>query len=428
MLSRNATLFLIIACSYWFSVLVFLEIRYYLISSHYFRESFSDFASLGIMLSFPIALLLTGIGMGQNREQLRKTGAVLLAVVAASWICSDVYYQYMYFHRQPTELREEEFNLVRHIVQHWLIYVPTLAFLLAGILLAGNNRRNHRKAAVWLIAGAIPYLFSLFFSNVENIVFNYLMGERYGQLEQTEWIKNLEHILRLLMVAFPLAILVAGISLLKNLPMQKAASEEEMVESIDTQYVPETRETPVPAVIDWLRWYLLAAIPFAGIILLGMWAVDRRKPIRSNWSMALFLARFLTSTLTSLLVVPYFLLELFEDLAPVYFVTTLVFHLLFLVAAGVLLFVHHQRKEREQQDDSHPTLLTWIGNFLILAIPLIGIICLIIWATDDRNHIVKKWALARLIWAGIMFVYTVYAYHCALEILRISEEFIYFQF
>ena len=45
----------------------------------------------------------------------------------------------------------------------------------------------------------------------------------------------------------------------------------------------------------------------------------------------------------------------------------------------------------------------WVVNFLISIIPLVGLIFIIIWANDGKNSLRKNWALAQLIWMGIIF-------------------------
>ena len=44
----------------------------------------------------------------------------------------------------------------------------------------------------------------------------------------------------------------------------------------------------------------------------------------------------------------------------------------------------------------------WLINFLIAAIPLVGLVFMIIWANDEKNSLRKNWAMANLIWTGIM--------------------------
>jgi hypothetical protein len=49
-----------------------------------------------------------------------------------------------------------------------------------------------------------------------------------------------------------------------------------------------------------------------------------------------------------------------------------------------------------------PTVGDWIINYLIVSIPLVGLVFLIIWANDDKNMIRKNWAIAALIWSLII--------------------------
>ncbi len=48
------------------------------------------------------------------------------------------------------------------------------------------------------------------------------------------------------------------------------------------------------------------------------------------------------------------------------------------------------------------TIGDWLLNYLIAAIPLVGLIFMILWTTDKENQIRRVWAQASLIWAGII--------------------------
>ena len=56
------------------------------------------------------------------------------------------------------------------------------------------------------------------------------------------------------------------------------------------------------------------------------------------------------------------------------------------------------------------TVGDWLVNFLITIIPLVGFIFIIIWANDDKNKIRKNWAVASIIWTGIIFVLSIFLY------------------
>ena len=52
----------------------------------------------------------------------------------------------------------------------------------------------------------------------------------------------------------------------------------------------------------------------------------------------------------------------------------------------------------------------WLMNYLIIGIPLVGFICLVIWANDDRNKIRQNWAVAMLVWSGIIYILLIFLY------------------
>lgn len=57
-----------------------------------------------------------------------------------------------------------------------------------------------------------------------------------------------------------------------------------------------------------------------------------------------------------------------------------------------------------------PSVGDWISNFLVSAIPVVGLIFMIIWANNDTITIRRNWAIASLIWAGIMFAIIIFIY------------------
>ena len=63
-----------------------------------------------------------------------------------------------------------------------------------------------------------------------------------------------------------------------------------------------------------------------------------------------------------------------------------------------------------QGNEQNLTVGDWLVNFLIRIIPLVGFIFIIIWANDDKNKIRKNWAVASLIWTGIIFVLSIFLY------------------
>ncbi|MFN9583185.1 MAG: hypothetical protein ACK566_11065 [Bacteroidota bacterium] len=49
------------------------------------------------------------------------------------------------------------------------------------------------------------------------------------------------------------------------------------------------------------------------------------------------------------------------------------------------------------------TIGQWLINYLILMIPIVGLVFLVIWANDKDNSNKSNWAKATLIWIGIAF-------------------------
>ncbi len=53
------------------------------------------------------------------------------------------------------------------------------------------------------------------------------------------------------------------------------------------------------------------------------------------------------------------------------------------------------------------TIGNWILNIFLTSIPIVGLILMIVWATDKSSVTRKNWAIARLIWAGIISVLSI---------------------
>ena len=60
----------------------------------------------------------------------------------------------------------------------------------------------------------------------------------------------------------------------------------------------------------------------------------------------------------------------------------------------------------------------WLVNYLIMVIPIVGLVFLIILANDENNKIRKNWAVASLIWAAILFVLSLFLYAALYSAIR----------
>ncbi len=61
-----------------------------------------------------------------------------------------------------------------------------------------------------------------------------------------------------------------------------------------------------------------------------------------------------------------------------------------------------QNNRVDEPIQNNLTIGDWLLNYLIAAIPLVGLIFMIVWTTDKENAIRRVWAQASLIWAGII--------------------------
>ena len=72
-----------------------------------------------------------------------------------------------------------------------------------------------------------------------------------------------------------------------------------------------------------------------------------------------------------------------------------------------LTTTNHQETKSQSELKTELTIGDWILNIFLSSIPLVGLILMIVWATDKSNIIRKNWAIARLIWAGIISVLSI---------------------
>ena len=58
----------------------------------------------------------------------------------------------------------------------------------------------------------------------------------------------------------------------------------------------------------------------------------------------------------------------------------------------------------EEPPQSIPSIGDWVLNIFLISIPLVGLILLIVWASDNNEKVKKNFAAACLIWIGISVV------------------------
>lgn len=57
---------------------------------------------------------------------------------------------------------------------------------------------------------------------------------------------------------------------------------------------------------------------------------------------------------------------------------------------------------QEKSNSGEMTIGNWILNQFLASLPIAGLIIIIVWATDKNNVTRKNWAIAKLIWSGII--------------------------
>jgi hypothetical protein len=72
-----------------------------------------------------------------------------------------------------------------------------------------------------------------------------------------------------------------------------------------------------------------------------------------------------------------------------------------------LTTTNHEEIKSQSELKTELTIGDWVLKIFLASIPLVGLILMIVWATDKSNMIRKNWAIARLIWAGIISVLSI---------------------
>jgi len=72
-----------------------------------------------------------------------------------------------------------------------------------------------------------------------------------------------------------------------------------------------------------------------------------------------------------------------------------------------LTTTNHEETKSQSELKTELTIGDWILNIFLSSIPLVGLILMIVWATDKSSMIRKNWAIARLIWAGIISILSI---------------------
>lgn len=417
MLNRNATLFLSITA--WLSCLLIIG-HQFIFRAEYGKAELSvvSWVNLLTIIGTYLVLGLFGLSLYKNNESVRKNTSVILAVLSGLWLALDLYFliENPYLFKQLSGLGSWT-DLLRYGV---FSLITPLALLLTGIAFFGTNNERRKKALVWLLIGGLTFLFSdlasltiqFYMQNMENRTVSTIGGQLYDFIRQ---------ILNVLSLPFSVALIMFAISGYTKLDTKTVHEEVGPEYTLDKWE--KIRTLSVLSPMQWLGNFLLAAIPLAGSILLIIWGNDHKNRIRRNWAIMQFWAGTVGMGLNLLVVGG--LLDLSENLSGAFSIMMVLF-LAMIVIASILTYNYFQQRSNFE-DDQNPTLGTWLGNFVIIAIPIIGIIMLVVWATDSTKELIKKWATAQLIWIGISLMMFVYFYG-VYDRIQNTLPFVYMQF
>jgi len=401
MLSKNITLFLIITSSYSFLIRAGSELYNYF-AYDYYRDSIESILWFTVYISTPIVWLFLGYSL-QRKTSLKKPMAIVLSILAGLSIALLFFSIYQLFFDKTTKNYP---NLLEQTLRIGVSIALYSGYLTLGVSLFGKQLQRIKNACIWLLM-SLTLVIIADFSNIIVRIFGYGIGE-IGSIPFTIQVASI------LEIIFYISLLVFITNLYQNIGNK---------EKTEHAFTPTTIPTP----INWLGNYSLAAIPFIGSVLLIIWAFIDENKIRRNWAIGTFLASILFFTLNLVVftqVLNFYILR--EEVLLIGLLTLFVF----IILGSVLIYRYNQRipfEGKTEEEHENPSIQIWLANFLIVAIPLIGLICLIIWAVDHKNKIIRNWAIARLMWLGISIVFTLFIYIALLEIERI-KSMIYLQF
>ncbi|HLP55451.1 MAG TPA: hypothetical protein VK151_10500 [Fluviicola sp.] len=368
-----------------------------------------------------VVIGLLGFSIYNNNKNLRKNASLILTIASGIWLAMDLYHiaSNTYWIQALSELR----GWLDFMRFHVFSLITPLSLLLTGIAFNGTNISRQKKALVWLLLGGLTFVFT----DLANLAMNFYLQTRENGVVYSmgdEFYASVRQILNLLAVPFSVAMVVFAISGYNSLDTKNGASEQEEMGQGDTlDKWEKIRTVNALSPIQWLGYFLLSAIPIAGYVFLVIWGSDHQNRVRRNWAIMQFWAATFGMGLNLLLLGV--LLDLFEDLSGGFALLAGLF-IVMIVISSILTYNYFQQPSTFE-DDQNPTLGTWLGNFIIIAIPIIGIIMLIVWATDSSKELIKKWAIAQLIWIGISLMMWVYFYSVYGTIQNMLP-FQYFQF
>lgn len=404
MLNKNASLFLAIAS--WLSCLILIIFRliYIFDDSRETNYSVYSWINLTVVLSLYISIGLFGLSDYKNQEQTRSRISIVLAILSGIWLAFNIYevYEYSSYFDRIGELE----GFLQFFKYNVIQFLLPLAIMLLGIAFAGKNLKRRKRALYWLLLGGLSYLLA----DLSYLLFSLYVNSMSGENNNYIVYPMLHIVLNFFTLPFSIALMHfslkghASLSEIEELPLE---GNEDTLDNIETvRKWNEKASLPIPTTMQWLGSFLLASIPLAGPILLAIWGSDHQNKIRRNWAVMQFWA--VTAGLGLNLILLGAVVGVFEDF-PLGLAIMVGLFLTMIIVASIITYNCSQQLS-DFDNDQHPSLGTWLANLVIVGIPFIGLIMLIVWASDPTKELIRKWASARLIWIAISLLIWIYMY------------------
>lgn len=421
MFNKNTALFLSITA--WVSCLliIFFRIQSTFNAPEEVSISVYSWISFTVLIAGYFTLGLFGFFSYKSNESTLRNSAIALAIVSGIWLLMDLYD--IYDSSKIFDRIGELDGFIDIFRYHILPLLTPLGGLLVGIAFSGNNHVRQQRSLYWLLIGGINFLIA----DISYFLFSLYIQTSFTSSNSPVPYRALYIILDLFSIPFSIAIILFAAKGFVTLSKPKLFNTIEnettidMIEPIDKWERIRTMNVLSP--MQWLGNFLLASIPVAGSILLIIWGRDHDNRIRRNWAIMQFWATTFVMGVNLLLIGG--ILEFVGDLSGIFAVMMVLF-IAMIVIAGILTYNYFQHKS-DFEDDQNPNLGTWLGNFVIVGIPIIGLIMLIVWATDSTKELIRKWAAARLIWIAISLIMWVYFYG-VYDQIKHTVSFVYTQF
>ncbi len=353
---------------------------------------------------------LVGLAVYRKKDLTSiRPAALFLAIVYGCWILLDLYNISEFMIKSGEWIANNKLSFLSFLLS-MMIQVAILIFSLS-IFRTGKLSR----ATWWLFAGGTVWLILLFFNRFEMLMTYGFDDKKAGFI--------VNELLRFLAVAYPIAMVVFAL----NLPDREVneiahlnSDNDNLLDEFPTETVTVSEEkTLALSTKQWLGIFLLSTIPLAGTVLLIIWASDLKNRVRGNWAAAMFLLQTLVLLLYTIAYIePMAYLLNMRDLK---FYMAL-FVLVFLITAIGMIAYRNNNRSLEDDEAPVPSIGKWVGNIFLAGLPVIGLILVIVWSGDKNDRIRRNWAIAQLIWVGVMLVYYFYAYLSFQDILEYNSR------